>query len=91
MNKISSIISLGAIDLLLIPVVIGLVQAAKNMGLSSRFAPLVGVVMGVGLEAVVSAEGSLSLAHVVVVGIIVGLSSLGLYSGVKTTKTTPSV
>lgn len=90
MNEVTTIISLGVVDGLLIPVVVGLVQVIKTMGLPTRFAPAVGLFLGVGLEAVVATAVPTSIAHVVIVGFIVGLSALGLYSGTKTTAT-PSV
>lgn len=64
-------------------VVIALVEVAKKVGLPSRWAPVLSIVLGV--------VGLLSLTFfqpvttVVFTGLVVGLSACGLYSGVKAT------
>lgn len=79
--KMETLFTLQAVDLLFIPLVVGLVQVVKTLGLPSRFAPLASVLLGVGIEALVGG----TIAHMVIVGAIVGLSAAGLYSGTKTT------
>jgi hypothetical protein len=59
-----------------VPVIVGLVEVFKRVGLSSRFAPLVSLLLGVGL--ITLAQGANTDA--LFLGIIVGLSSCGLYS-----------
>ena len=63
-------------------IAVGLTQAATHIGLPSRFAPLVALACGVGavflILGTVTTDGALW-------GIIAGLSSAGLYSGVKAT------
>lgn len=67
--------------LALVPVVLGVVQVGKIAGLSSRWAPVLSLVLGVGA---VSLLDSWTAANVVQ-GVIVGLSASGLWSGVKST------
>ena len=64
-------------------IVIGLVQVAKTMGLPSRYAPLLAIILGVlGLLVITWFAPE---AKVVFTGIVVGLTACGLYSGVKKT------
>lgn len=67
----------------LVAVIIGLTQVAKMAGLPSKYAPLLAIIFGV--------LGTLSLslfsvtANTIIAGLVVGLMSMGLYSGTKTT------
>ena len=66
-----------------VAVVIGIVQAAKTMGLPTQFAPLLAIVLGIIMSLGLSLfEATFS---VIMTGLIIGLSACGLYSGVKTT------
>jgi len=64
-------------------VVIGVVQVAKQMGLPTKFAPLVAVLFGV--IAAIGLSFFQATFAVIITGVIIGLSACGLYSGVKTT------
>ena len=67
---------------ILIPVILGLVQAAKIAGLNTRFAPLLSIALGVVGAFVV--QWSLADAGVAIIqGIIGGLSAAGLWSGTR--------
>ncbi len=61
---------------------VGLVQVVKTIGLPTRFAPLVSVLIGVGMAALFG--GGFHIA-IIGMGIMIGLTSCGLYSGIKTT------
>lgn len=63
-----------------IPVVAGLVEVAKRLGIPSRFAPIASLVFGFIFSALMLAEFSTVWA---LTGIITGLSASGLYSGAK--------
>lgn len=63
-----------------IPVIVGLVQVAKSLGLDSKYAPAISLLFGVGL---VSLTGVLWQAALVQ-GIVAGLAASGLFSAVKT-------
>lgn len=68
--------------LALVPIVLGVTQVIKKSGLSTRYAPLVSLVLGVVGVFVLGGE---TLSQVILSGLVVGLSSSGLYS--QTTKT----
>ena len=63
-------------------VVIGLVQIIKLIIGDSRFAPLIALVIGIGISFLVAT--SFEIRQVIFQGIIYGLSAAGLYSGAKT-------
>lgn len=70
-------------DVALVPVIIGLVSVFTGVGLPKSLAPLVSLVLGVLAGVLYVAPGD--LAQGVVVGIALGLASVGLYSGAKNT------
>lgn len=67
---------------LLVPLVVGIIEAFKQIGLGARFAPVAALALGV-LGAVLLGGGfdTTSLFQ----GVLAGLSASGLYSGVRTT------
>ncbi len=68
----------------LIPVIVGLVEIVKRLGLNDKFAPLVSLVFGVVAGIVYLSPGNVQMG--VLQGIVMGLAAVGLYSGVKNTK-----
>lgn len=70
-------------ELVLIPILIGLLEAIKRTGFNSKFIPILSIALGILIGIVYSGfdikEGVLS-------GLFIGLSAVGLYSGVKHTK-----
>lgn len=64
--------------IILVPIVLGLVQVAKISGLNSRWAALLAIALGIGGTVF---AGGLNVLQ----GIVVGLSSAGLWSGTKAT------
>lgn len=73
-------------NVLLIPLIMGLVEAFKRAGVSKRFLPLLSIVIGIGIGVVYLTE--FDLKQGVLVGTILGLSASGLYSGTKNTMET---
>lgn len=67
--------------LVLVPVVIGLVQVAKTIGLPIRFSGLAAIVLGIGGAFLLGG----TLTETILSGIIVGLSAAGLYSATRST------
>lgn len=67
--------------IVLVPVVVGVVQAFKKIGMPSKWAAIAAIVFGV---AGVSLLDTLSGANALQ-GIVVGLAAAGLYSGAKST------
>ena len=63
-----------------VPIIIGVVQAIKNVGLSSKWAPLLSVALGL---VFFFFWGDLGTGENLFTGLIAGLSAAGLYSGVK--------
>ena len=75
----------------IVAIVMGLVEVAKKIGLEVKFAPVAALICGIGLSILAVAGGLLeaNLVSAVFMGIIAGLSAVGLYSG--TTNTTDGV
>lgn len=70
---------LDYIQLVIIPIIIGLVEVAKRTGLPNKFSPLVSVILGL----VFGIMYLNPLLDGIVVGLVIGLSATGLYSGSK--------
>lgn len=68
-------------DIVLVPVIIGLVSVASSMGLPKSWAPAAALVLGVAAGICYVAPNHLGQG--VLVGITLGLSAVGLYSGGK--------
>lgn len=66
---------------LVIALIVGIVEAAKRSGMKSSWAPLLSLVLGVMYS--LSFGGSGDYGTSIIQGIIIGLSSAGLYSGTK--------
>ena len=64
---------------LLVPIIIGLVEVAKRAGLTDRYAPALAVVLGLAGGFAIKSDP----VEAVFFGVATGLSSCGLYSGVK--------
>lgn len=77
------------INYLLAPVgqvalIIGLAQLAKNLGLKSKLIPLFDVLCGlVGGILVYFIEFKYDIVQSVMIGLAIGLSACGLFSGIK--------
>ncbi|HBT19826.1 MAG TPA: hypothetical protein DEA47_00365 [Peptococcaceae bacterium] len=67
----------------LIPIIVGIVQLAKKFGFPTRFAPLLSLLLGFTAAFVYIAPGQPKEA--VLLGLVMGLSAVGLYSGSKNT------
>lgn len=80
-----TMVNLHPADAVLVPVVIGLTQVAKAAGATSRLAPAIGVALGIGLKFALFALPS-AHADTLLAGVVIGLMSLGLYSGVKASR-----
>lgn len=66
--------------LILVPVVVGIVQAVKTFGMASKYAPLLSVLLGVAgaMTLIGGFDGPSALQ-----GFIAGLTAAGLWSGAK--------
>ncbi|MBX5490800.1 MAG: hypothetical protein IRZ14_06555 [Chloroflexi bacterium] len=72
-----------------VPLIVGLVEAAKGVGLAPRWAPLLAVGLGVAISVsyrVAAAGGALAAEALVAAalsGLALGLAAAGLYSGAR--------
>lgn len=74
-----------------VPLIVGVVQVIKNVGLPSKYAPPVAIVLGIGASFLIGQSGAIetvdwNYADYVLAGIISGLGSVGLYSTAQTYK-----
>jgi len=67
----------------IIPLIVGIVELAKKLGLPDKFAAVLSAVLGVVIGLVYVAPND--PAKGVLIGLSMGLSASGLYSGVKNT------
>jgi hypothetical protein len=74
-----NLFNFSALTLAAIPLCLGIVAAIRQLGLPSRFAPIVSIVIGIGLIALTGQTWQADISQ----GIIVGLSASGLWSGSK--------
>lgn len=67
----------------IIPLIVGITELLKMLGLPAKFAAVAAVVLGVVIGIIYVAPGD--IAKGVLVGLSLGLAASGLYSGVKNT------
>lgn len=78
---IEELFSLSIGGLALIPIVVGLVQGIKSLGIDSKYAFPLSLLLGVGLLLLGGLVWQMAIAQ----GILVGLAASGLYSGTAKT------
>ena len=67
-----------------VALIIGLAQLIKNLGLNAKYIPLVDVLLGLVSGLVVYGhEMKLGLLRGFMIGLAIGLSACGLFSGIK--------
>ena len=66
----------------IIAIITGLIEVFKKLGLNTKFAPVISVILGLFFTFYV-ANYTIN-ADIVINGLIIGLSACGLYSGAKT-------
>jgi len=74
--------SVGVNIAIIVPLVIALVETAKRMGFSSTYAPLLSIILAIGLYALRTLSIGVDL---ILPGIVAGLTASGLYSGTVST------
>jgi len=67
----------------LVPIVTALVEVFKKLGMPVKFAPL--LALGIGLFAGIGFNLN-DIQFGVIIGVVVGLASCGLYDGIKSVK-----
>lgn len=68
-----------------IAVVLGLVEVAKRLGLREKYCPLLSLFFGLLISLGYYFYNQNTWYEAVIIGLIVGLSAVGLYSGAKET------
>lgn len=64
--------------------VMAIAEIAKNLGLDSRFVPILDVVLGIVLGVLIfTIYQSMGIVEGTILGLAVGLSACGLFSGIK--------
>lgn len=71
-------------DVAVIPIITGLVGVFTQLGLRKKFAPIVSLVLGLLIGIFYVYPGDIKGG--ILVGLMLGLSATGLYSGTKNTK-----
>lgn len=67
----------------IIPLLVGLLEVFKKVGLREKYVPVFSLILGVGTGIGLFSDGDLKVG--VIQGIYIGLSAVGLYSGTKNT------
>jgi hypothetical protein len=75
---------------MVVPAIVGLTEVTKDLGVPSRFSPGIAVVFGILAGMAEFYGGQWPWMQAVVLGVSLGLSACGLYSGVKTIFVSPS-
>lgn len=70
------------VNAVLVPIIIGLVEIAKKLGLPTTYAGLLAVVLGIVLSAAYTTLTG-QAREIVLTGLATGLAAAGLYSGTK--------
>ena len=69
------------LQLALIPILVGVNQVLKTLGIPKRFVPITSILLGVGISFIVPGVATTFVA--VVGGAVIGLSAVGLFSGTR--------
>jgi len=65
--------------------IVAIIQIAKSFGMDTKYSPIISVIIGVAASLALAYYGE-SMGFIAVArGLFVGLSAVGLYSGVKNT------
>lgn len=67
----------------IVPLLIGILEVFKKLGLSEKYIPITSLVLGIGIGISLFAGGDIKAG--IVQGAFIGLSAVGLYSGTKNT------
>ncbi|MCM8900034.1 hypothetical protein KVG29_02210 [Caldicoprobacter algeriensis] len=70
-------------DIAIIPLIVGIVELLKQIGLPSKFAAFVSVLLGIAIGVVYLSPDDIKKG--ILVGLALGLAASGLYSGTKST------
>lgn len=69
-----------------VPIILSIVQACKLTGwVKDKYAPFLAMFVGIGVTMLLSHDLMNDISNLILQGILFGLASSGLYSGIKTT------
>jgi hypothetical protein len=83
MNDINTLVTYLVTPVGMVALIIALAEVAKNLGVNKKYIPLLDLVIG--LIGSFFIYQDLTMVYRVLVGIALGLSACGLFSGVKNT------
>lgn len=63
-------------------IIMALAEIVKQLGLPARFIPIVDILLGISISLVKNAKEK-GIAHSIISGVALGLSSCGAFSGIK--------
>jgi hypothetical protein len=67
-------------------IIIGLIEVLKRVaGLNEKFAPVIAIILGLAASFGLSYYGETKVFEAIILGLAVGLSAVGLFSGTKNT------
>ena len=67
----------------IVPLLIGILEVFKKLGLSEKYIPITSLILGIGIG--VALFGGTDIKEGIVQGTFIGLSAVGLYSGTRST------
>ena len=72
-------------NVVLVPLLIGILEVFKKLGINEKYIPLISVFFGIVSGFAVNGFTSDKIIENIYTGVAVGLSAVGLYSGAKNT------
>jgi len=79
-SKVGGVMMFEVYDIAVVPLITGLVQLFKIAGLKAKYSPFLAVLLGILFGVFYFSS---SIKEGVLVGLVIGLSASGLYSGSK--------
>lgn len=83
MNDVNTLVTYLVTPVGMVALIIALAEVAKNLGIDKKYIPLID--LAIGLIGSFFIYQDLTIVYRVLVGIALGLSACGLFSGVKNT------
>lgn len=83
MNDVNSLVTYLVTPIGMVALIIALAEVAKNLGVDKKYIPLLD--LAIGLVGSFFIYSDLTVVYRVLVGLALGLSACGLFSGIKNT------
>lgn len=75
--------SMELYGVLVVPLIMGFLEVLKRLGLNCKYIPICSIILGLAIGIIFLSNGDIKQG--VILGLGIGLSSVGLYSGTKNT------